>query len=207
MSTGSVFVKSVDHCIDILKWRASNNLIRASDNNPAFLFCLLQTSAGLVFHHLPGACVQSNGRYVSQKRQRWIVVAKPRQFRLGSRDNRCLIYARSIPLNAGCGNNGNILVLIDEKQLQHMMNGLQFEEGGWVSITDNEHNVLLNYAPGQADIHAVPAIDDQLGQDGENGPDSGFHEQDIEGRTMLVFRDRSPITDWLYTVAVSKVLS
>lgn len=125
-------------------------------------------------------------------------VLPPRQIRVGSFSKQYITYVQSFPINSTYNSVGNIIALIDEQRLFQLMDGLQLQDGGWASVQDAQDNLLFRYMPGgrNADVIAEIAIDPTQG--------SGFVERDVNGKSMMIFWDRSPVSGWLYSAAVSR---
>jgi YesN/AraC family two-component response regulator len=84
---------------------------------------------------------------------------------------------------------GAVLILIDERQVNDLLNGLDISGGGWAYIADNKGNFITRLSDGNVERQAV---------DLPAGRTQGVVHRNINGVNMLVTFTQSTYNGWMY---------
>jgi two-component system, response regulator YesN len=93
--------------------------------------------------------------------------------------------------------NGAIIALIDNSQIHRLLSNLDISNGGWAYIANEEGQVISSYSSKDSDVKAVGLTMDQT---------SGFVEQTIQKKEMMITYSKSGYNGWTYVVVQPKNL-
>ncbi|WP_282936476.1 helix-turn-helix domain-containing protein [Paenibacillus sp. RC67] len=88
---------------------------------------------------------------------------------------------------------GVIAVMIDQKEIQKLFQGLHISDGGWAYILDNEGKIISSLSPGM-ELDKVPFETKRL------IGSKGVIEQELDSKPMMVTYTKSSYNGWTYLV-------
>ncbi len=88
---------------------------------------------------------------------------------------------------------GVIAVMIDQKEIQKLFQGLHISDGGWAYILDNEGKIISSLSPGIEKDHVPFEIKRLTGS-------KGVIEQELDSNQMMVTYTKSSYNGWTYLV-------